>query len=134
MEMEPGQTTPSIVVTTPGTYYVTVTINGCEASDTLVVKNDCYLDIPNVFTPNGDGLNDYFFPRNYLSKGLSTFSMNIYNRWGQLIFETNSTDGAGWDGKFNETEQPEGVYIYVIDATFIDGQKEHRQGNVTLLR
>ena len=129
-----GQTTPSIVVTTPGTYYVTVTINGCEASDTLVVKNDCYLDIPNVFTPNGDGLNDYFFPRNYLSKGLSTFSMNIYNRWGQLIFETNSTDGAGWDGKFNETEQPEGVYIYVIDATFIDGQKEHRQGNVTLLR
>ena len=60
--------------------------------------------------------------------------MDIYNRWGQLIFETSSLDGAGWDGRLNGTDQPEGVYVYVIDATFKDGQKEHHQGNVTLLR
>lgn len=129
-----GQTTPSIVVTAPGYYSVIVSINGCEASDTIWVKNDCYLDLPNVFTPNGDGSNDYFFPRQYLSKGLTSFKMDIYNRWGQMVFETTNLEGSGWDGRFNNTDQPEGVYVYIIDATFKDGQKEHHQGNVTLLR
>ena len=109
-------------------------MDGCTGSDTVNVSNDCYLDVPNVFTPNGDGLNDYFLPRQLLSKGLASFSMEIYNRWGQVIFTTSSIDGRGWDGKFNDTPQPEGVYVYVIDATFVDGQKEHHQGNVTLLR
>jgi gliding motility-associated-like protein len=60
--------------------------------------------------------------------------MDIYNRWGQLIFTTNSLDGRGWDGKFNDVPQPVGVYIYVIDAKFKDAEKQHRQGNITLLR
>jgi gliding motility-associated-like protein len=129
-----GQTGPSITVVAPGYYYATVNINNCYASDTVWVQNNCYMDIPNVFSPNGDGVNDFFFPRQYLTKGLTTFSMNIYNRWGQLIFTTNTLDGRGWDGKLNNVDQPEGVYVYVIDATFKDGQKEHHQGNVTLLR
>jgi len=129
-----GETGNKIMVTTPGDYYAIVTINGCSSTDTVVVQNNCYLDIPNAFTPNGDGLNDYFFPRNLLSKGLTSFSMQIYNRWGQLIFETQSLDGRGWDGRFNDVPQPEGVFIYVIDASFLDGQKEHRQGSITLLR
>ena len=129
-----GQTGPSIVVVEPGYYAVTVNVNNCYASDTVWVQNDCYMNIPNVFSPNGDGLNDYFYPRQYLTKGLTAFSMNIYNRWGELVFQTTSIDGRGWDGKLNSTDQPEGVYVYVIDATFRDGQKEHHQGNVTLLR
>jgi gliding motility-associated-like protein len=129
-----GATTPSLAVTSPGTYYATVTMNGCEASDSVIVANACYIDIPNVFTPNNDGTNDYFFPRQFLTRGLTTFSMNIYNRWGQQVFATTTLDGRGWDGKFNNIAQPDGVYIYVIDGTFKDGQKEHRQGNVTLLR
>jgi gliding motility-associated-like protein len=60
--------------------------------------------------------------------------MKIYNRWGELVFSTNSLDGKGWDGKFNNSDQPEGVFIYIIDATFKDGQKENHKGNVTLLR
>ena len=129
-----GQTTSSIVIVAPGIYYATVNVNNCYASDTIVVASNCYMDIPNAFTPNNDGLNDYFFPRNLLTKGLATFSMNIYDRWGILIFASTSIDGKGWDGKFNNIDQPNGVYVYVIDATFIDGQKEHHQGNVTLLR
>ena len=129
-----GETTPQISIAEPGNYTATVNIGGCESSDEVVVANDCYLNIPNVFTPNGDGINDYFLPREWLSKGLTQFRMAIYNRWGNLIFETTSVDGRGWDGKYNNEPQPEGVFVYTIDATFKDGQKEHHQGNLTLLR
>jgi len=129
-----GQTTSSITVNAPGYYSLETEINGCATFDTIWVKKDCYLNIPNVFSPNGDGLNDYFFPREYLTKGLTSFKMDIYNRWGQMVFETTNLTGSGWDGKFNDISQPEGVYVYMIDATFKDGQHEHHQGNVTLLR
>jgi gliding motility-associated-like protein len=129
-----GEVGPKLGVVAPGIYGVTVTVDGCSGSDTVIVRQDCYMALPNVFSPNGDGVNDYFFPRPLLAKGLATFKMDIYNRWGQLIFTTNKTEGSGWDGKFNDVVQPEGVYVYVIDATFVDGQKERHQGNVTLIR
>jgi gliding motility-associated-like protein len=129
-----GETTPSIVVVAPGTYYTNVNVGGCQSSDSVIVEEDCYLAIPNVFTPNGDGLNDYFFPRELLSRGLSSFKMDVFNRWGQEVFSTTSTEGRGWDGTFNGVPQGQGVFVYRIDATFKDGQMEHHQGNVTLLR
>ena len=129
-----GQTTAAITVNNPGVYVATVNLDNCYATDSVVVLSDCYMNVPNVFTPNNDGVNDYFYPRQFLTKGLTSFKMDIYNRWGQQIFETSSLDGAGWDGKLNNIDQPEGVYIYVIDGTFKDGQKEHHQGNLTLLR
>lgn len=129
-----GETASGITVTQPGTYYSTVTIEGCSNSDTLVVNDDCYMRVPNVFTPNGDGINDYFFPRQWLSSGVTSFQMEIYNRWGQKIFESTNTEGLGWDGKMNNVMQPEGVYIYIIDVTFKDGKHEHHQGNVTLMK
>ncbi len=129
-----GQTSSSLVVTKPGTYIATVTIDGCATTDTVFVNKDCYVDVPNVFTPNNDGVNDFFFPRKFLSRGVTTFRMNIYNRWGQQIYETTSTDGQGWDGALNGVPQPSGVYVYVIDVTFKDGQIEQHKGNVTILR
>jgi gliding motility-associated-like protein len=129
-----GERTPGIEVVAPGYYSATVTIDGCHSSDTVWVKKDCYLDVPNAFTPNGDGANDYYLPRPLLARGLTSFKMVIFNRWGQQIFETTSTEGQGWDGKLNGIPQPEGVYIFKVDATFIDGQMEHHQGNITLLR
>ncbi len=129
-----GERTSKIDVVAPGTYYVKVTSHGCSTSDTILVANDCYMNMPNVFTPNGDGVNDYFFPRQYLTRGLVSFGMTIYNRWGQVVFESKSIEGRGWDGTFNGVPQPQGVFIYVVDATFKDGQKEHHQGNITLLR
>ncbi|MCW3124148.1 MAG: hypothetical protein JWQ38_3640 [Flavipsychrobacter sp.] len=129
-----GETTSSIVVVQPGQYSATVAVYGCTATDTVTVLNDCYMNIPNVFSPNGDGTNDYFFPRGLLTRGLTTFKMDIFNRWGQQIFSSNSIDGRGWDGTFNGVAQPEGVFIYRIEATFKDGQIEKHQGNVTLIR
>jgi gliding motility-associated-like protein len=60
--------------------------------------------------------------------------MQIFNRWGQLIFETTSIDGRGWDGAFNGVAQPAGVYVYLVEASFVNGKAERYQGNVTLLR
>jgi gliding motility-associated-like protein len=131
-----GETFTSITVTQPGRYWLTVTsMNGeCKSTDSIWVKRDCYLNIPNSFSPNGDGLNDYFLPRELLASGLKTFTMDIYNRWGEKIFTTNAVDGRGWDGKYNGIDQPLGVFVYIINAEFMNNVKKEFKGNVTLLR
>jgi gliding motility-associated-like protein len=131
-----GDTTAVIKIVHPGTYSLTVSSGplGCNTTESVVVHKDCYIDIPNAFTPNGDGENDYFFPRQLLSRKLTRFKMQILNRWGQLIFETNRTDGQGWDGRFNSQLQPQGVYLYLIDLTIDNHREEKYSGNVTLIR
>lgn len=129
-----GDRGASITVASDGLYFATVRIGGCEASDSVHIKNDCYVIFPNGFSPNKDGVNDNFNPRDYFTKGCKTFKMQIYNRWGQTIFETDQTEGRGWDGNFNGVPQPSGVYIYSIEAMFVDGQTISKKGNVTLLR
>lgn len=130
-----GEQAAQIEVRHPGRYRLTLTNDfGCAASESVEVKKDCYIDIPNAFTPNGDGVNDYFFPRQLMAAKLSRFRMSIYNRWGQLIFETANTNGRGWDGRFNGKEQPAGVYIYRIAAALDDRRQEEYEGNVTLIR
>ncbi|KAA5533317.1 PKD domain-containing protein [Taibaiella lutea] len=129
-----GAITPSIEIVHPGTYSLTATKDECATTETIEVNKDCYTDVPNVFTPNGDGVNDYFYPRQLLSKGVVGFSMTIFNRWGQKVFESNTANGRGWDGKFNSKDQPVGVYIYQINATLKNGRNESFTGNVTLVR
>jgi gliding motility-associated-like protein len=131
-----GESANAITVTQPGLYWVNVTTanSDCSSSDSIWVKRDCYLNIPNSFSPNGDGRNDYFLPRELLSSGLSSFSMSLFNRWGELIFTTNSVDGRGWDGTYNGEDQPLGVYVYIINAQFINGIRKEFTGNVTLIR
>lgn len=130
-----GDTGSSILVRHHGQFVLQVTSDrGCRTADTVEVLKSCYIDIPNAFTPNGDGANDYFFPRQLLSRQLSSFRMQVFNRWGQLVFETDRIDGRGWDGRFNNEPQPSGVYIYLITAG-INGQwQEEYKGNVSLLR
>jgi gliding motility-associated-like protein len=129
-----GATTSSIKVVHPGIYSITATEKDCSTTDQVVVNKDCYTDIPNAFTPNGDGENDYFYPRQLLAKGVTGFTMTVFNRWGQKVFETGNSDGRGWDGKFNEKEQPVGVYIYQIHVIMKNGRTEDYNGNVTLIR
>jgi gliding motility-associated-like protein len=124
----------NLVAEQPGRYMATVTIDGCTTADSVWVKKDCYIDVPNVFTPNGDNMNDYFLPRQWLSKGVTAFKLIVYNRWGQEVFSTTNINGRGWDGKFNGVDQPQGVYVYTIEATFKDGTREKKQGNISLLR
>ena len=86
--------------------------------------------LPTAFSPNGDGSNDILFVR---SGAIETMSLKIFNRWGELVFETNNPD-QGWDGKYKGREQETDAYGYVLLATFIDGTSLQKQGNVTLLR
>lgn len=131
-----GDTTEILKVVHPGIYTLSVTTEplGCTTTESIEITKDCYIDIPNVFTPNGDGHNDYFLPRQLLSESVDRFHMQVFNRWGQLIFETDNIDGRGWDGRFNGTEQPIGVYLYRIEVTFTNGRQESYEGNVTLVR
>lgn len=131
-----GDTTATLKVVHPGIYTLSVTAGpiGCTTTESIEISKDCYVDIPNAFTPNGDGHNDYFLPRVQLSQSLSRFHMQVFNRWGQVVFETNRINARGWDGRFNDKVQPTGVYLYRIEADFTNGRQEQYEGNVTLLR
>ena len=94
--------------------------------------------IPTAFSPNGDGLNDEFkIDGAYLHNATLTtqlrFEMNIYNRWGQKVFESFDYK-KGWDGKFNGDIAPAGSYIYKVRAIGLDGKLFVREGTVELLR
>lgn len=131
-----GDTTGVLKVVHPGKYSLRVRSLplGCSTTETIEVKKDCYTDIPNAFTPNGDGENDYFFPRQLLSRSIASFHMRVWNRWGQVVFETHKTNGRGWDGTFNGKPQPEGAYVYLIEVEPAGQGMERYEGNVTLLR
>jgi len=88
------------------------------------------IGLPTAFSPNGDGENDILYVR---GAAIKTMDLKIYNRWGQLIFETTSQD-KGWDGTFNGEPQPIEAYGYVLTASFIDGTARVLKGNITLLR
>lgn len=87
-------------------------------------------DLPTAFSPNGDGENDVLYVRGY---NIESIHLQIFNRWGQMVFESFSMD-EGWDGTFLGEPQPMEVYGYVLNVKFLDGKSENFQGNVTLLR
>ncbi len=130
-----GDAGAELAVSIPGTYWLQVT-NGeeCSTTDSIDIYQSCHIGIPNVFTPGGDGVNDYFFPRQILSRAVRSFRMQVFNRWGQKVFETTRIDGRGWDGRLNGADQPQDVYVYLVEVTFANGVQEKHQGNVTLLR
>ncbi len=86
--------------------------------------------VANIFTPNGDGSNDLLYVH---SQNVSEFSFKIYNRWGNMVFESSSLN-TGWDGKYKGKECPAGVYFYVAGITFENGLSTTKTGNVTLMR
>ena len=87
-------------------------------------------DVPNAFSPNGDGKNDILFVR---GGAITSVHFRVYNRWGQMVFESKNLQN-GWDGTFNGAPQEQDAYAYMLTATFIDGSTFQKNGNVTLLR
>jgi len=133
-----GSTDPQILATTEGIYWVTVTdYNGCQATDSVLLHEcELMLWMPNVFTPNGDGLNDVFLPR-YKPGFDITFQMLIFNKWGEQIFSTNNID-KGWDGTYKGVLCMEDLYTWVVTFSSPDNfkflQKSPQSGNVMLLK
>lgn len=115
------------------TYYVIVKdSNNCTSIDTIIIYLEAnpILNVPNAFTPNKDGKNEVFNLLNTDIQNLITFE--IYNRWGQMIFQTNNLK-QGWDGVYNQKLQESGIYIYRIKAITETNESIDIQGNVILL-
>ena len=127
-----GDTMPEITVNTEGLYTLQLTThNLCAGADSTYLKlleAESPFLVPNAFTPNNDGLNDTFRPVVDYER-VRMFSMVIYNRWGQLIFETTNP-AEGWDGK----DSPAGVYSWVISYSDMVGKVAKMRGGVTLVR
>ena len=127
-----------------GNYTITlIATNTYNCSDTATISINATSDIifPNVFTPNplvGNGgkydVNDYtnqiFFP---YATGVEDFKMQIFNRWGELIFETDDIK-IGWDGWYRGEPCQQDVYVYKATATFTDGRSIEKRGDILILR
>src|SRR5690606_1978873 len=102
-------------------------------SDTIPLCRTAFY-IPNAFSPNGDGNNEVFY---VYGKGVRQMHLKIFNRWGELVFETDNLNN-GWDGTYKGELQTAGVYVYHVKAVFCDGSTitphEYKKGSVTLFR
>ena len=89
--------------------------------------------IPNAFSPNGDGVNDQFFIGDYIFD-VRSFNMTVWNRWGDLVYKTDSYR-LPWKGTdINGFEAPQGVYVYMLEVITYNGKQHMYKGNVTLIR
>jgi gliding motility-associated-like protein len=118
------------------TYTVSVTDGICVQTDTVSVKvvqficDRAWVYVPNAFTPNGDGKNDVLFVRSEITEDLL---FRVYNRWGELVFETRDIS-KGWDGKFKGKLIDPDTYDYYLEVTCAGGEQQIIKGNTTLIR
>ena len=132
-----GAVVQTQVIADGGTYFVTVNNHCGAASDTIVIDEmDCSMEIffPNSFTPNGDYTNQIWQPKGV---NIDTYEVLIYDRWGELIFKSNSLT-KGWDGTYKGKDCESDVYCYVAkyaDKMHADKSKmKTRKGVITLVR
>ncbi len=105
--------------------------SGCMVEDSITVTvTESDLQVPNVFTPNGDGLNDEF---RVAYKSLQSYHCIVYNRWGRKVYE-GSDPGKGWDGRVGGKYVTSGAYYYIITATGTDGRKYKEKGDINVIR
>lgn len=128
-------TNPSTVYNNSGTYTVILTAYSgtcsATASVTIIVEDGLSLEIPNVFTPNNDGINDVFSIK---SSGIKEISLEIFNRWGQKMYEFTGPKAA-WDGYTGTGgKAPDGTYLYFVKAIGYDDKVIEKHGNLSLFR
>lgn len=126
---------PLHVFADTGMYYVQLTVTsnyGCSATTTqpVYIAPEFLIYVPNAFTPNGDELNDIFLPK---GEGISEYTLFIFDRWGQQIFESDDIY-KGWDGKKGETYLQEDVYVWKIVLRNNQGEPRRLAGIVSLLK
>lgn len=127
--------TESVNFTKPGTYTIKLLCTnneGCTDSSSVTIKvidADLSIEIPNVFTPNGDTQNDIFTVK---QNAVKTFSGVIFNRWGKKLYEWSDVAG-GWDGKINGNKPIDGVYFYVIKGTDLKDKAFDFSGTVQIV-
>ena len=103
-----------------------------DAQPITIQISESKLEMPNAFSPNGDGINDVYRAKsNYQS--IVEFDAYIFNRWGQKLYEWHDPAG-GWDGKFNGKDVKQGVYFVLVKAKGADGRKYTNKKDVNLLR
>lgn len=129
-----GETTQTITVQQAGDYWVTVNNPPCILSDTARISGilgEGLVFVPNSFTPNSDGLNDRFTG---IGENFTSFHLLIFNRWGELIFETR--DQSGWDGMYQGEIAKGDVYVYKLSYSNIctGDQVIDKLGHVTVIR
>ncbi len=134
-----GSNLPQLLTRDPGMYHVEVSDGQCVFSDSVFVDfRECfyfYSFVPNAFSPNGDGVNDYFYPELNPAVAISDFQFSIFDRWGNLIFQSEEID-ARWDGRFNGENMTPGVYIYDLRMRYQDDDGQgsfEKAGDVTVI-
>ncbi len=105
---------------------------GCISRDTISISTGCtaHVYVPNAFSPNQDGINDIFYA---YSLEVVHFQMQVFDRWGEMVFKSDNID-LGWDGMFQEKPMTVGVYVYLIDITFLNGQSVRESGDFVLIK
>jgi gliding motility-associated-like protein len=119
-----------------GNYVVTQTVTypfGCVYTKivTLIVEKGYKLIMPDAFTPNEDGLNDFFGPE-YI--GLDKLELNIYDTWGSLVYSESGDDIRGWNGKINDQEAENGNYYYTFSASTFYEDVIEKQGAFVFIK
>jgi gliding motility-associated-like protein len=117
-----------------GAYCVTAEANGCTAEACIEVAFDtecCAVFVPNAFSPNDDGVNDGFLPLS--GCGFEGYSLRIFDRWGQLVFESENPDDE-WNGRFRGRPLEPGVYVYVLNCRFSAVDERELYGSFSLVR
>jgi gliding motility-associated-like protein len=112
---------------------------GCATIDNIVVDVEDFYEVffPSAFTPNGDGINDFFYP--FATSNVSNIlSLDIYDRWGNQVFSgadfPHSSELFGWDGSFRNKPSNPGVFVYMATIEFFDGHIDTYKGDFVLLR
>ena len=131
-EWQDGITSSYYNVREPGIYSLSVS-NSCGTSESSIniITGQCKLWMPNAFSPNNNGKNDVF--RVKWVYPVKEFKMQVFSRWGQLIFQSNNMN-TGWNGTLNGEEMPEGSYVWMIKMTDNNNIKESYNGTVILIR
>jgi gliding motility-associated-like protein len=111
---------------------ITVEENGCTSQDTvsIIVSYEPVIFVPNIFSPNGDNNNDVLYVR---GRGIDYVTFYVYDRWGEKVFESTRMED-GWDGTFRGKPMNPAVFVYYVEATFLDGTSTTLKGDVTLIR